>query len=169
MKMAIVYESMYGNTHAIADATADGARSSGAEVTVQPVSAAPSEFDADVLVVGGPTHMHGLTSELSRKMAASAGKEDGHELEPDATADPSLRSWLRSLTHADHKVAAAFDTRGDARAAITGSAARGIARRLHRHGYDVSDRESFLVDDAEGPLADGELDRARTWGATLAG
>jgi hypothetical protein len=27
--------------------------------------------------------------------------------------------------------------------------------------------ESFLVEDAEGPLADGEADRARAWGAEL--
>ena len=39
--------------------------------------------------------------------------------------------------------AAAFDTRGDARAALTGSAARGIARRLRRRGCDV-DRQPEL-------------------------
>jgi hypothetical protein len=46
-----------------------------------------------------------------------------------------------------------------------GTAARGIARRLRRRGYDVIATESFLVEDAEGPLEDGELERARAWGA----
>jgi hypothetical protein len=169
MNVRIVYESMYGNTHAIADAIAEGARESGAQVTVQPVCDAPAEAgDADLLVVGGPTHMHGLTSELSRKMAISAAKEDEHEVDRSATDGPALRTWLRQLARADGASAAAFDTRGDAKAALTGSAARGIARRLHRHGYPITGRESFLVDDSEGPLADGEIERARAWGAALA-
>ena len=50
---------------------------------------------------------------------------------------------------------------------MTGSAARGIARRLRHHGYDVIGIESFLVADAEGPLEEGELDRARAWAAGL--
>jgi hypothetical protein len=48
-------------------------------------------------------------------------------------------------------------------------AARGIAKRLRRHGFElVADHESFLVEDSEGPLARGELERARDWGGTLA-
>ena len=169
MHVLVVYESMYGNTHAIADAVAEGARERGADATVQHVSAAPTTPQgADLLVVGGPTHMHGLTSDLSRRLAADAAKEDGHPLDPAATQGPGLRAWLRELGDASVARAAAFDTRGDKAAALTGSAARGIARRLRRRGCEIISRESFLVDDAEGPLADGELERARAWGAQLA-
>jgi hypothetical protein len=52
---------------------------------------------------------------------------------------------------------------------LTGSASHGIARRLRHHGYRVIGVESFVVDGAEGPLAEGELDRAREWAAGLAG
>ena len=38
---------------------------------------------------------------------------------------------------------------------------------IGHNGYEVGWTESFFVDDAEGPLADGELERARGWGATL--
>jgi flavodoxin len=38
----------------------------------------------------------------------------------------------------------------------------------HMHGKVIADPESFLVEDPEGPLAKGELDRARDWGASLA-
>ena len=38
MEVLVVYESVYGNTHAIADAIADGARTRGADVVVKPVS-----------------------------------------------------------------------------------------------------------------------------------
>jgi hypothetical protein len=167
VKVQIVYESMYGNTHAIADAIAEGAQAGGAEVVVQPVSEGDGGADgADMLIVGGPTHMHGLTTGTSRKMAAEAAKEDEHPLDPSG-AGPGLRTWLKALGHVDGTAAAAFDTRGDAASALTGSAARGIARRLRHHGYKVADRASFLVDDSEGPLADGELERARDWGRGL--
>jgi hypothetical protein len=169
MRVVVIYESMYGNTHAIADAVAEGARERGADALVQPVTAADAVLaGADLLVVGGPTHMHGLSSDLSRRAAAEAAKEDDHPLDPSATEGPGLRTWLRRLDDGDGRPAAAFDTRADKAAALTGSAARGVARRLRRRGYDVVGRESFLVEDSEGPLADGELERARTWGSELA-
>ena len=165
MAVVVVYESMYGNTHAVADAIAAGI-GDGAEV--RSVHEAGSlSGDVDLLVVGGPTHMHGLSSGMTRKMSANAAKEDGHAaIEPSATEGDGLRAWLHSLGEASCR-AAAFDTRLDRSPHLTGSAARGIARRLRRHGYSVAATESFFVDDAEGPLADGELDRARKWGADL--
>ena len=66
-------------------------------------------------------------------------------------------------------MAAAFDTRIDKPPALTGVAARGIAKRLGRRGWKlVAEPESFFVEDSEGPLADGELERAREWGKALA-
>jgi hypothetical protein len=112
--------------------------------------------------------MHGLSSAMSRNMAVTAAQEDAAKLEPGATEAPGLREWLRDLDAPRKTRAAAFDTRGDARSALTGSAARGIARRLRRRGLDVVDHKSFLVADAEGPLEDGELERARAWGEALA-
>jgi hypothetical protein len=44
-----------------------------------------------------------------------------------------------------------------------------MSRRLGRSGYEVVGAERFLVEDAEGPLEEGELDRAQTWGAGLGG
>ena len=65
--------------------------------------------------------------------------------------------------------AAAFGTRSGKPHFVTGSAAKGIAQRLSRHGYKlVSDPESFIVDDSPGPLHAGELERAREWGRSLA-
>ncbi len=165
MSVLVVYESMYGNTHAVADAIAEGI---GGEVDVRSVhEMGPLPADVDLLVVGGPTHMHGLSSGMSRKMSANAAKEDGHaSVEPSATEGAGLRAWLHSLAHASGQ-AAAFDTRLDRSPHLTGSAARGISRRLRHHGYTVAATASFFVDDAEGPPADGELDRARAWGAEL--
>ena len=164
MKAMVVYESVYGNTRAIAEAIAEGL--GGAEVI--PVSQADARPDAGLLVVGGPTHMHGMTSGRTRRVAADAAHEDGTHVEPEAVAEPGLRSWLRDLPNVSAAHAASFDTRLDRSAWFTGAAAHGIARRLRRHGYEIVGSESFLVQDSEGPLEDGELSRARAWGGELA-
>jgi Flavodoxin domain len=166
MRAIVVYESIYGNTRKIAEAIAEGL--GGADVKSVPDAAAHPE-PADLLVVGGPTHMHGLATTRSREVAIHGAREDGlSHVEPSAGEEPGLRAWLRDLEHVDHLRAAAFDTRLDKAPWVTGVAARGIGRRLHHHGYDVISSESFLVEDSEGPLEEGELGRARAWGEQLA-
>jgi flavodoxin len=162
----VVYESIYGNTRAVAEAVAEGIGGA----TVLPVhEAANPAADTELLVAGGPTHMHGLTTTRSRQMATEAVHEDGGaQLETGATNEPGLRAWLADLPEGAGARAAAFDTRLDRSPWLTGVASRGIAKRLRRRGYEVLATESFLVEDSEGPLADGELDRARQWGAELA-
>lgn len=167
MTAVVVYESIYGNTRAIAEAIAEGL--GGAPVL--PVAKAAAEVgDADLLVVGGPTHMHGLATNRSRKIAVEAAEEDGStHLDPNAVEGPGLRAWLRDLPDRGGARAATFDTRLDKAPWFTGAASRGIAKRLRHHGYEIVGSESFLVDDTEGPLEDGELERARAWAAGLAG
>lgn len=164
MNAIVIYESVYGNTRAVAEAIAEGL--GGAEVV--PVSKADEAPQAELIVVGGPTHMHGLTSARSRHVAVEAAHEDGEHVEPEAADEPGLRPWLRELPSINGGRAATFDTRLDKAPWFTGLASRGIARRLRHHAYEVIASESFLVADTEGPLADGELDRARAWGAVLA-
>jgi len=166
VKVVVAYESMYGNTRQIAEAIADGLGK--AEVVSVNHGDSSAAGDADALVVGGPTHMHGMASRMSRKGTGEAAKEEDIELEPGAADGPGLRKWLTDLA-GDGKRAAAFDTRIDKSPMLTGAASRGIAKRLKRAGCDLlADPESFFVEDSEGPLADGELDRAKTWGAELA-
>jgi hypothetical protein len=169
VKAVIAYESIYGNTRQIAEAIAAGLEPLG-EVELVSVNHgdAGAADGADALVVGGPTHMHGLATSMSRKQAAQAAEEEEDvSVEPGAADGPGLRKWL-SQRAGDGKPAAAFDTRLDRSPLLTGAAARGIAKRLRRRGYEViADPESFLVEDSEGPLAEGELERARAWGASL--
>ena len=167
----VAYESVYGNTRQVAEAIAAGL---GGSMDARAVAIADLDDEAlagaDLLVLGGPTHMHGMATSLTRKMAVQAAEED-HEIhvEPGAAEGPGLRGWLKEHS-GDGKAAAAFDTRADAKPAVTGMAAKGIAKRLRRRGFDVvADHESFLVEESEGPLAEGELDRARAWGEELAG
>ena len=61
MSALVVYESMYGNTDSIARAIAEGIENV-MPVTVVNVNHASTSalLDIDLLVVGAPTHVHGL-------------------------------------------------------------------------------------------------------------
>ena len=163
MNAIVVYESIYGNTRAIAEAIADGL---GGAPVVSPDALPADAAQAELLVVGGPTHIHGMATARSRRAAV-----EGPHATATATAapaEPALRDWLADLPRADDARAAAFDTRLDKAEWVTGAASHGIAKRLRRHGYTVVDTASFLVTGNEGPLKDGELERARLWGTELA-
>jgi hypothetical protein len=159
---------MYGNTHVVARSIADGLRATH-EVTLVPVAKATEELVgvADLLVAGGPTHMHGMTSASSRRMAAESAHKEGSELTMDPDADgPGMRGWLSGLS-TRHALAAAYDTRLTGLPAFTGRASRGISRGLKRHGYRmIVKSESFLIS-KQNRLMDGEAARARSWGAAL--
>ena len=168
MRAVVVYESMYGNTHLIANAIAEGLQPYG-EATVVAVGTADAQTvdGADLLVVGGPTHAHGMSRPSTRKGAVAAGHkpEAGLSVEPDAEGE-GVREWLDSLGHL-HLRAAAFDTRVDLPVALTGHASKGIANRLHHHGATlVAEPHSFLVTKQD-RLEPHEDERAREWGSEL--
>ena len=171
MKAVVIYESMYGNTHLIANGIADGLRVHG-ETVVVPVGEADAKLvgSADVIVVGGPTHAHGMTHANTRKGAIAAAEKPGSDLEldPDADAEgPGLREWFASAGELVTK-AAAFDTRFDLPVAVTGRASKGIARKLRHHGATViAEPESFFVT-KDNHLEPHEEAHAREWGDRLA-
>jgi Flavodoxin domain len=168
MRALVVYESMYGSTHVIADSIADGLRAD-YEVTVVPVAGATAELvaGADLLVAGAPTHMHGLPSAASRRRAVQTAAKAGSglRLDPDV-GGPGMQDWLQDLAQRDG-LAAVFDTRVNGLAVFTGRASRRMARLLKRRGYRlVAAPQSFLVC-SHGTLLDGEASWARRWGMTL--
>jgi len=166
MKAMVVYGSLYGNTAAIGEAIAQALADHGLEVEAGPDSRIePSETaGVDLLVVGGPTHAHGMSWTGTRKTAATDAKNPY----PEPTADPGLRGWMNRLPPGRGRLGAAFDTRFDKAASITGSAARGIARRFEAHAFRaVVEPESFFVT-GDNHLQDGEIDRARLWGIAVA-
>jgi Flavodoxin len=171
MRTLIVYESMYGRTHTVADAIAKGLGPD-AEVKVVPVGEASDELVswADLLVVGGPTHVHGMTRATTRRSAQDAAAKPDSVLELDPAADgPGLREWFQTLGQREGMRAAAFDTRISGPAFLSGRASAGIASSLRRHGCTiVIESESFLVD-RQTNLLTGEAERAEHWGAMLAG
>lgn len=162
MRSLVVYESSFGNTRQIAEQIGAALAQEG-EVSVVSVEEPFPPLDAfELLVVGGPTHVHGLSSRRSRQGALDQG----------ATGESGIgvRDWVDALPNtAGGPRAAAFDTRVHKPALLVGSAAKGIARRLRDRGYALAaEPESFFVEGTQGPLEEGELERASEWGRTLA-
>ncbi len=169
MRALVVYESMYGNTHVVADHIAAGLAGLG-DVGVVPVAAAHGDVlrEVDLLIVGGPTHIHGVSTTRSRQAAAEAAAkpDSGLHMETDAEG-PGLRDWFDNLEVPASTKAAAFDTRMHGPSILTGRASRGIARRLSERGLEViAPPESFWVDRAN-LLLPGVAQSAEEWGRSL--
>jgi Flavodoxin domain len=169
MKALVVYESMFGNTHLIADAVAEGLQSAGSAgvCRAHDVTAALLE-GVDLVVVGSPTHAWSLPSHRTRIGAVQdVDKHPDHQLAPGAT-ESGVREWLESLPPDVGVCAGIFDTRINKPKVLTGTATRSLSRKVRQHGFElIADPESFVVVDTDGPLVDGEIERARNWGMAL--
>jgi hypothetical protein len=163
MKTLVVYESMFGNTEEIANAVAAGLGES-VDVQVAEVADAPTDpSDVELIVAGGPTHAFSMSRENTRTDAISKGAHEGER-------EFGLREWMAALPSGNHtEKMTTFDTKIKSMRHLPGSAAKSAAKAAHRHGYEsLSKAESFYVEDIDGPLLDGEIDRARAWGRRLA-
>ena len=158
----VVYESMFGNTKQIAEAIGEGLSTQVATDLVE-VNDASHEIEPGVrlIVVGGPTHVLGMSRQRTRQDAMTQAGRDP------ASAGIGIREWLVTLGYAVNGIrAAAFDTHIDK--PVPGSAARKAEKRLRKLGFlIVAPAESFYVSDTPGPLVHGELERARGWGEQL--
>ena len=176
MGAAVVFESMLGNTRQVAEAVASGIRAArpDVDVTCTPAcSPPPDAARAELLVVGAPTYVRRLPGPRGRQgyLQGRAKSEQAGKPLPalDVTAGgPGVQEWLAVLpTATPGQTAAAFDTR--LASPFAGSAARRIARRLRRKSFPLAvPPQGFVVTGGEGPLRDGELERANAWGTALA-
>ena len=161
MRALVVYESMYGNTALVAERIRDGLAESW-EVDLRSVDdETPLDLSRYALVViGGPTHAFGMSTAQSRQEALKRVGEAG------ATRQ-GIREWIPRLGTDFTGDVAVFDTRAG-RWGLAGSAARKASRRLRREGYRPMALRSFAVSGTTGPMREGELYLARSWGSELA-
>ena len=143
MRSVVIFDSEFGNTRDIAETIAAELHASGfveVDKVGTPAAEAIIPSDVDLLIVGGPTQMHGVS--------------------------PAMRAYLGTF-HAGSLAGvrvAAFDTRVSGGPLFTGAASGGIAKFLDKFGATlVVPPESFIVSGREGPLAEGELEHARAW------
>jgi flavodoxin len=140
MKALVVYDSIHGNTEGIAKAIGDAI--AGEVEVLHAGEASSSDLGTlDLLIVGAPTY---------------AGRPT-----------PPVRDFLGRVPALalEGVSVAAFDTRLSTRlVAIFGYAAGKIARSLKRLGGTlVVSPEGFFVKGTEGPLLEGEAERAADW------
>jgi hypothetical protein len=161
-RAAVVCESMFGNTAAVAGAIGSELRSQGFDVEIWDVEDAPAaeSLRVDLLVVGAPTHAFSLSRPGTRADAVRQGADA-------ARARTGIREWLTAAGGTPEEAqprVVAFDTRVAKARHLPGSAARAAMRLGERHhlGHPLG-IESFYVEDIAGPLLDGELDRAREY------
>ncbi|WP_224701126.1 flavodoxin family protein [Devosia aquimaris] len=155
MTVLIVHDSIYGNTASIATAMAQALQH---DYTVRLEAVNPGHVpdltNVDMLIVGSPTRGFRPTHSIQEVLEAL----------PEAAL-----SGLR---------AAAFDTRLDLETIqpaplrwvieVGGYAAQTIERRLTTRGcHIVGEATGFLVLGTEGPLKDGELERAASWARAM--
>jgi len=136
MKALVVYDSTYGNTEKIAQAIGEAIAAQVLRVT----EANPSDLKGfDLLIVGSPTHGGRPTPAIQDLFKAS----------------PALKGIN----------VAAFDTRHVSKwTLLFGYAAPRIARSLKGNGGALlASPEGFFVLGTEGPLKEGELERAAAW------
>ncbi len=140
MKTLVVYDSVHGNTEKIARAIGDAITGEVRVLRVGEVSS--SELETfDLLIVGSPTHGGRPTQ--------------------------AIQDFIKKapVTVFEGTNIAAFDTRFSSRLArIFGYAAGRIAGSLKRKGGNlVVPPEGFFVEGTEGPLKEGEVERAAGW------
>jgi len=140
MKALIVYDSAYGNTEKIARAI--GGAITGEVKVLRPGEVNPSDLQSvDLLIVGSPTQ---------------GGRPT-----------PAIQDFLNKIPEPAIKGVnvAAFDTRFSTKlVGIFGYAAGKIANSLKRKGGTlILSPEPFFVKGKEGPLKEGELERAADW------
>ena len=160
MKAIVVYESMWGNTAAIARAIAEGIGPEARALSTAEATAAVTA-DADLIVAGAPLHAFRLSTDKMRKDVSEDPKNTKN---PPDISHPLMRTWLAGLPKGKGK-ASAFETRFKW---SPGGAAGAIMKGLERAGYSkATNPQKFLVKGTYGPLKAGEVERARAWGGEL--
>lgn len=161
MKAVVVYETLWGNTASVAKAIAEGL-GSGTKALNTTEAEKIKTADYDLIVAGAPVLAFNLPTETIREsIKANPGKAP----KPADFSNPSLRSWLDKLPKGNGKCAA-FETR------IwwsPGGSIPGIFRRLRRAGHSpLGKGKKFIIQGSYGPMREGELEKAKEWGAELA-
>jgi len=160
MKALVVYESHYGNTEQIAEAIAEGIGPDARALNTTEATGKLIE-EADLVVAGAPV----MTFRLPNESVLSTLPKDTRAPRPADMSHPPLREWLDKLPRHPGTAAASFETR---LRWSPGGATGAIDERFRKAGFrTIAKPGKFVVKGSYGPLREGELERAREWGATL--
>jgi flavodoxin len=155
MKTMVVFDSVFGNTEKVAREVAGALGAYGEVILARVGETRPEQMvGLDLLLVGSPTRAFQPTLEIKK--------------------------WVRAIPQGalNGVRVASFDTRVDITAVnstvltalvkVFGYAAEPIAAGLKRKGGTAAGSPgAFIVLDKEGPLKDGELERAAAWAQAI--
>lgn len=149
--IALVYDSLFGNTAIIARKLADTAKELGNELVEMRVNEYNNDAlkNSDFLIIGCPTQ----SFNASKPMLEFLEKVDANLLRNKKAVVFDTRIAPESI---DSKFLRWLVKRG-------GYATAPISKRLKKKGATVVAAEGFIVTDREGPLAQGEIERAEKW------
>lgn len=153
--IVLIYDSLFGNTAIIAKKLAETARSLGNEIIEMRVNEIDNQLlkQANVLIIGAPTQ----SFNASKPMLEFLDKVDPDAVKNKMTIVFDTRIALEAI---DSKFLRWLVTRG-------GYATAPISKKLRKKGAKILGAEGFLVTDREGPLAEGEVERAGEWLKTI--
>jgi flavodoxin len=156
MNAFVVYDSQFGNTARIAQAIGDSLGDDEATEVVHIDEMKPEQLsEAALLVVGSPTQRFNPTQGTA-EFLKSIPEKGLHGVKVTAFDTRFTEEKIHEI-----RVLAFFVN-------IFGYAASKIADRLEKKGGElVILPEGFYVEDTEGPLLEGELERAREWGRKI--
>lgn len=155
MKTLLLFDSYFGNTELIARAIAKGFQTIENFEIKRTKDVHASELSLyDLLIVGSPTRGFRPTDDVSkliqetRKNALQKIKVATFDTRVDLASIKS--KILRKVVHTG------------------GYAAKPLSERLRKKGaIIIIEPKGFYVLDTEGPLKDGELEKAEEWGKTI--
>jgi flavodoxin len=149
----VVYDSAFGNTEKVAQAMGEALNVEARRVN----DVEPDQLQGlDLLIVGSPTQKFSPLGTINSFLKRiSRGSLDGVKVAAFDTRFPQEQ--------VDEVGILAFFVR------LFGYAAEPIEKRLKKAGgAPVASPEGFYVSDTEGPLLDGELERAADWARQIA-
>lgn len=151
----LIYDSLFGNTAIIAHHLAEAARARGKDVLEVKVDETEDQLikKADILVVGSPTQ----SFNASKPMLEFLDRLESESIRNKPTLVFDTRIDLNKI---DSKFLRWLVNRG-------GFATAPISKKLKKKGAKILGAEGFIVTDREGPLREGELERASAWITSL--
>jgi flavodoxin len=152
MKAMVIYDSAYGNTEKVARTIGQALGPADEVPVVRASEARPAQVAGlDLLIVGSPTQKFSPLGTVTTFLKSIP--QDGLRGVKVAAFDTRFPQG-----QVDEIRILAFFVR------IFGYAAEPIAKRLEKKGGHLAvPPEPFYVSDTEGPLLDGELERAANW------
>ncbi|MBN2367001.1 MAG: flavodoxin family protein [Calditrichaeota bacterium] len=155
MKITVVYDSYFGNTEQIGRTVGNSLKSSGEVKFFRIKDVNPEQVkNTDVLIIGSPTRAFRPTKPVTDFL---------NRISPGSLKGVSVAAFDTRISRddVDSRFVRLFMK-------LFGYAAEPVAKKLiKKGGIQLVPPEGFYVKDTEGPLKDGESDRAVEWAGQI--